>query len=195
MNELAQQEYAVLRETIKSRGGARPLVALAGVSAWAGAILGVLIWLPNPLGAVVPLLILVTAFEVIRSLHLGVERIGRYVQVFFEEVSPADISSLGPPAWEHAAMTFGPTIPGAGGHPLFFPIFLMATIANLIAVILPGPLPVELGTLLVPHVAFIFWMLYCDRGMRRQRAAELARFRELKARTAEASNPTGRESS
>lgn len=180
MTELAQQEYAVLRETIKSRGGARPLVALAGVSAWAAAMLGVLIWLPNPLAAVVPLLILVTTFEVVRSLHLGVERIGRYVQVFFEEGLAADGAPLTPPAWEHTAMTFGSAVPGAGGHPLFFPILLLATIINMIAVILPDPLPIELGTLLVPHVAFVVWMVYCDRGMRRQRANELARYRALK---------------
>ena len=156
------------------------MVALAGISAWAGAMLGVLIWLPNPLAAVVPLLILVTAFEVIRSLHLGVERIGRYIQVFFEEDVAKEVASLQPPAWEHTAMAFGPSVPGAGGHPLFFPIFLLATFVNLIAVILPGPLPIEIGTLLVPHVAFIAWMLYCDRGMRQQRTTELVRYRALK---------------
>ena len=142
--------------------------------------MGVLIWLPNPLAAVVPLLILIAAFEVIRSLHCGVERMGRYIQVFFEEGLEKDGAPLTPPAWERSAMQFGPSVPGAGGHPLFFPIFLLATIVNMTAVILPGPLPVELGTLLVPHVSFIAWMLYCDRGMRRQRATELARYRALK---------------
>ena len=32
----------------------------------------------------------------------------------------------------------------------------------------------------MPHVAFVAWMLYCDRGMRAQRAKELTRYRELK---------------
>jgi hypothetical protein len=39
---------------------------------------------------------------------------------------------------------------------------------------------VEIMTMAVPHVAFIVWMLYCDRGMRRQRTTELARYRALK---------------
>jgi hypothetical protein len=180
MSDLAAQEFAALRDTIRRRAGARPLVAFAGVAVWAVVMLGVLIWLQNPLAAVVPLLVLVAAFEVVRTLHLGVERIGRYVQVFFEESSAGADTALSPPAWERTAMMFGPSLPGAGGHPLFFPVFFMATVANLLAVVLPGPLAIELGTLLVPHAAFISWMLYCDRGMRQQRSAELARFRAIK---------------
>lgn len=174
------QEYAALRETIRTRAGARPLVALAGVAVWAAIMLGVLIGLQNPLAAVVPLLVLVTAFEAVRSLHLGVERIGRYLQVFFEESSASADAALAPPAWERTAMIFGPSTPGAGGHPLFFPVFFMATIVNMIAVVLPGPLPIEIGTMLVPHVAFVLWMLFCERGMRKQRTTELARYRALK---------------
>lgn len=156
------------------------MLALAGFAVWAVVTISVLVWLPNPLAAVVPLLVLVAAFEVTRSLHLGVERIGRYLQVFFEESSANEEGTLAPPAWERTAMRFGPTIPGAGGHPLYLPIFLMATLVNFVAVILPGPLLVEVGTLLVPHATFLVWMIYCDRGMRKQRASELARFRELK---------------
>src|SRR5688500_20346910 len=85
MSDLAAREFSVLRDTVKSRGSARPLVCLAGLAVWAATVLAVLIWLPNPIAAVVPLMVLVTSFEVIRSLHLGVERIGRYLQVFFEE--------------------------------------------------------------------------------------------------------------
>jgi hypothetical protein len=180
MTDLAREEYAALRATIRTRAGARPLVAFAGLSVWAGTLLSVLIWLQNPLAAVVPLLVLVAAFEVVRTLHLGVERIGRYLQVFFEETAAEDPTPLTPPAWERAAMIFGPSLPGAGGHPLFFPLFLMAVVVNGLAVILPGPLPLELGSLSVPHLAFIAWMLYCDRGMRKQRTTELARFRAIK---------------
>ena len=39
-------------------------------------------------------------------------------------------------------------------------------------------------TLAVPHVAFVVWMLYCDRAMRKQRATELARYRALEDRRA-----------
>ncbi len=39
---------------------------------------------------------------------------------------------------------------------------------------------VEAIALSVPHVSFVVWMLYCDRAMRRQRAAHLARYRALR---------------
>ena len=180
MTNLAQCEFEVLRATIRARGLARPRAFLTGLSMWAVTLVAILAWVPNPVTAVIPLLLLVGSFEVVRNLHLGVERIGRYVQVFFEEAGD-DRTAMTPPAWERTAMAFGPAMPGAGGHPLFLPVFLLATVANLMAVMLPGPLPIEVATLLVPHVAFLFWMLYCERGMRKQRGTELARFREMKA--------------
>ena len=74
------------------------------------------------------------------------------------------------------------TVPGTGGHPLFAPIFFIATIVNYLPVLLarPAAVPVELGMLAVPHVAFVVWMIACDRAMRTQRATELARFRQLR---------------
>jgi len=178
VEEIQIREFAALRETIRARGGARPLAFLAGIGLWALALTVVLIWLPNPLASMVPLLVLTTTFEVIRTLHMGVERIGRYVQVFFEE-RPRDLP-MESPAWETTAMAFGPAVPGAGGHPLFLPLVLMATIVNYLAVVFPGPIVVELWTLAVPHLAFMVWTLFCDRAMRKQRATELARFRELR---------------
>ena len=44
-----------------------------------------LVLLPYPVAAAIPLLVLVATFEVIRPLHFGAERIGRYLQVFYEE--------------------------------------------------------------------------------------------------------------
>jgi hypothetical protein len=178
VNEIQIREFEALRQTIRSRGTARALAFLAGICAWGIVLVAVLAWLPNPLTAMVPLIILVSVFEAIRSLHLGVERIGRYVQVFFEQSSTE--TPLAPPAWETTAMAFGPTVAGAGGHPLFLPLILIATLLNYLAVLLPGPVLVELWTLAIPHVAFIIWMLYCDRGMRKQRATERARFSALK---------------
>jgi hypothetical protein len=180
MDDVAGREYAALRETIRSRGGARPIVFVIGLVAWAAALLGVLAWLATPVAPVVPLLTLVGTFEAVRALHLGVERIGRYLQVYFEE-NPSSSAPTGPPAWEHTAMAFGPTLPGAGVHPYFLPVFFMATIVNFLAVIFPGPVMVELVTLGVPHLAFVGWLIRSDRTMRRQRVAELARFRELRS--------------
>ena len=155
------------------------MVLLGGISAWALTLVAVLVWLPNPLASMVPLLVLVSTFEAVRTLHTAVERIGRYVQVFFEELPTAD-APLAAPAWERTAMQFGRSVPGASGHPLFLPIVVMATLLNFLAVMLPGPVPVELWTLAVPHLAFVVWTLSCDRAMRRQRATELARYRALK---------------
>jgi len=186
VNEIQIREFDALRQTIRSRGTARPITFLIGLSAWAMLLVAVLVWLPNPLAATLPLIVLVGTFEVVRTLHLGVERIGRYVQAFFEEPAhetllPHAVPPLSPPAWETSAMIFGPSVPGAGGHPLFLPIIVIATLLNYLAVVFPGPVIVELWTLAIPHVAFVVWMIYCDRAMRKQRASELARFRELKS--------------
>ena len=151
---------------------------LSGFAAWAAVLAVILAWLPTPMASAVPLLLLLATFEVVRVLHLGVERIGRYLQVFFEEAGGR--APTRPPAWEHTAMPFGPTVPGAGGHPFFLPMFLMASAVNFLAVLFPGPVMVELVTLAIPHVAFVIWMLYCDRGMRKQRTTELARYRALR---------------
>jgi hypothetical protein len=179
MSSFSEREYQALRATIQTRGGARPFAFLAGLGLWAAALVTVLAWLPYPMASVVPLLMLAATFEVVRSFHLNVERIGRYLQVFYEEGDNGS-PPTGPPAWEHTAMVFGPRVPGAGGHPLFLPVFVLAVLVNYLAVVLPGPLPIELWTLAVPHAAFVGWMAYCDRGMRKQRAIELARYRALK---------------
>ena len=178
MSDLSAAEFSALRQTIETRGGARIYAFLAGFATWAVSLIVVLIWLPNPIAAVIPLVVLLATFETIRVLHLVVERIGRYIQVFYEERLEA--TTLTPPSWERAAMQFGPSVPGAGGHPLFLPLFALATVVNGLAIVFPGPLMIEAVWLAVPHATFLVWMLYCDRGMRRQRASDLARYRALR---------------
>jgi hypothetical protein len=181
MTDLAPAEYQALREAIAARGQLRTTLALAGLVSWGGLLALTLIALPYPVAAAVPLMMLVATFEVIRPLHAGAERIGRYLQVFFEETGAAALLvSLRPPAWERTAMAFGAAVPGAAGHPLFLPLFAMATAVNYLAVLMPGPVPVELGLMALPHAAFLAWLLYADRGLRAQRTRELARFRELR---------------
>jgi hypothetical protein len=178
MDPLSVAEYRALRATIRARGGLRLMLSIAGLAAWAAILVALLAWLPNPIAGSIPLVLLVATFEVNRMLHLGVERIGRYLQVFYEDRAEQPITA---PAWETAAMRLGPTLPGAGGHPLLLPIFLIATLINYLAVVLPGPLPIELGVMAVPHLAFGAWIVWTNRGMRRQRARELTLFQELKA--------------
>jgi hypothetical protein len=80
-------------------------------------------------------------------------------------------------------MQFGPSVPGAAGHPLFVPLFALGGALNFLAVMLPGPLPIEIGWMAVPHLAFVVWLLRADRAMRAQRTTELARFRALRETT------------
>lgn len=180
MDGLETAEFEALRAAIAARSTLRAALALAGLAAWALTLVAVLAWLPYPLASVIPLLVLVATFEVIRPLHLGAERIGRYLQVFYEERGPAAAPLSSTPSWERVAMAFGAAMPGAGGHPLFVPIFALATLVNGLAVLLLGPVPVEAGTLAVPHLAFVIWLVVADRAMRQQRARELARFRQLR---------------
>jgi hypothetical protein len=177
MDPLRLEEFRVLRETIRSRGGLRLAAALAALVGWALTLVAVLAWVPNPIAGSIPLVLLLAGFEVNRMMHLGAERIGRYLQVFFEDFVAAGADK---PAWETTAMAFGPAVPGAGGHPLLLPVFLIATVINMLAVVLPDPTPIELGVMSAPHAAFLIWMTVSDRAMRRQRARELARFQELR---------------
>jgi hypothetical protein len=182
LSDLASQEYRALRAAVAARGQLRATLTLAGLVAWAGVLTLVLVALPYPVAAVIPLMVLLATFEVIRPIHTGAERIGRYLQVFHEEAGgeSAPGAPLSPPAWERTAMALGAAVPGAAGHPLFVPLFALATGVNLLAVALPGPAPVEWSMMVMPHGAFLAWLWRADRAMRRQRTDELARFRELR---------------
>lgn len=173
-------EYRVLRETVAARGNLRHGLALAGLGLWAVLLTVVLVWVPYPMGAVVPLFVLLATFETIRPLHFGAERIGRYLQVFYEEDGQPDRALSQTPSWERVAMSLG-RVPGVGGHPLFVPLFFLATILNTLPVLLAAPMatPIELVALGVPHLAFVAWLALTDRAVREQRAIELAKFRAL----------------
>ena len=80
------------------------------------------------------------------------------------------------------ATRFG-ALPGVGGHPLFVPVFLLATAMNYLAVLLPQPVAIEMSVMAIPHLAFIAWLLATDRAARTQRGVELARLRELVEKT------------
>ncbi|HUQ89195.1 MAG TPA: hypothetical protein VM096_16670 [Vicinamibacterales bacterium] len=182
MERPSQSEYLVLRKTIAQRGALRPILVLCGASIWAALLIAVLAFLPYPVAAAIPLLTLVVTFEVIRPLHFGSERLGRYIQVFYEEAGDANRSLADTPSWERVAMSFG-VVPGVGGHALFVPLFLIATAVNYVAVLLPRPERIEYSVMAIPHLAFIAWLVATDRAMRAQRAIELARLRALHSAT------------
>jgi hypothetical protein len=180
MERHARSEYLVLRKTIAQRGTVRPILALCGIGMWGLLLIAALALLPYPVALAIPLLVLLATFEAIRPLHFGAERIGRYLQVFHEEAGQPDRSLVDTPSWERVAMRFG-HVPGVGGHPLFIPIFFLATTGNYMAVLILNPVPVELAVMAVPHLAFIAWLVASHRAMKRQREIELTRMRALLA--------------
>ncbi len=175
-------EFRSLRDAITRRTHVRSALALTGFVAWAALRLITIDTLPYPGAVLVPLVVLVATFEIIRPLHAGAERIGRYLQVFVEEAGDTDELPVRAPAWERTAMRFGPAVPGAAGHPLFVPVFVAAVAVDVVAVLpalMVGP---GAALLVLPYATFIGWILRADRGMRRQRAADLERYRELRDR-------------
>lgn len=179
MERHRKSEYLVLRKTIAHRGALRPILVLTGMGIWGALLIAVLVLIPLPIAAAIPLLALVVTFEVIRPLHFGAERIGRYLQVFYEEDGDPGRPLADTPSWERVAMIFG-AVPGVGGHALFVPLFLIATAINYLAVLLPRPVTTEMSVMAIPHLAFLAWLVATDRALRNQRAIELARMRELR---------------
>ena len=72
----------------------RLIVVAITFVAWAALVLAVQVFVPIPLFSLVPLFVLAAGFEVVFATHVGIERIGRYVQVRYE-TNESDL-----PAWE-----------------------------------------------------------------------------------------------
>jgi hypothetical protein len=167
------EEYRALRATILDRGTARHWILVAGVGGWAALAIAVAALAAAPVATLLPLLFLAATFEAIVALHTGVERVGRYLQVF-HETAPGDA------AWEHVAMAYGRTFGGGGIDALFSPIFWAATLFNFIPVMLSGPVAVDWAVVGAVHVLFAVRVGAARRQSGRQRAVDLQRFEQLK---------------
>jgi len=161
------EEYKALRATIRQRGTARTWVFGFGLAAWATMVLATTLVSP-PLITLIPLLVLAGFFEAVFGLHVAVERIGRYLDVFFED------------RWEETAMAFGAPLAGTRTDPLFTVFFGLATMGNFVPVMLSEPVRVELAVVGGGHLLFIARLVAARRAAGRQREADLARFREIK---------------
>src|SRR6188768_3854751 len=128
----SESEFTALRATIASRGTVRMALLPAVIFAWATLAIVVILFGDLPVAALPPLAVLVAGFESINALHVGVERIGRYLQVFYEGDSPV-------PAWETTAMAAGPRLPGGGVDPLFSLVFAAAALLNVTTALVPQP--------------------------------------------------------
>jgi hypothetical protein len=166
---LSETEYAELRATIRTRGTVRVLLTWATLVIWASLTVVASPFGRTPLAGGAALAILVAGFEAVAALHFGVERIGRYLQVFYEV--ERDV-----PRWELTAMAFGPGLPGAGSDPLLSWAFAAAAVLNVLTVQNSSWQPL----VLVAHALFGARVALVRLRAGRQRAADLARFQELK---------------
>jgi hypothetical protein len=175
MNEpLTSAEFAVLRQTIALRGTVRMALVPFTLLGWALLTL-LLVFNAPPLATIVSLLVLVGGFEAVHALHVGAERIGRYVQVYYEAHSNG-------PRWETAVMTVGPALPGGGIDPLFSAVFVGATLVNMTPLLAVAPTRLELGVVGLLHFGFFFRIVRARLAAARQRAVELESFKAMQSR-------------
>lgn len=173
--QLQETEFTVLRETISRRGTARMVLFPVTILGWAALALLLLLFNDAPVAALFSLAALVGGYEAIHALHVGAERIGRYLQVQYEGES-------GGPRWETTAMAVGPALPGGGTDPLFSVVFAATTLANLLLVLAPQPTPLQLGLVSALHALFLVRIIRARGAAARQRAVELESFKTLLAR-------------
>jgi hypothetical protein len=161
-------EYSALRATIAHRGTVRVALFVAGTAVWAGLAVATAAVNAPPAATLLPLTALAAVFEGVLALHVGVERIGRYLEVWHGD------------EWERVAMAFGrprgaPTIDA-----LFAIVFLVAALLNLMPVALVQPTMVEGVVIGGAHALFALHVVTARRAAAAQRAIDVARFRELR---------------
>jgi hypothetical protein len=169
------EEYRALRATIRERGTARVWIFVIGLGIWGALVIGTASIQGLPEATLLPLLTLAGVFEAIFALHTGVERVGRYIQVFYESESP-DASN-----WEYTAMAFGRMFSGGASDPLFGRFFWIATVLNFIPAVLAGAVPVEWALIGLAHAIFVARVVAAERHAARQRAVDLEHFQRLRS--------------
>jgi hypothetical protein len=165
----SDEEFATLRATIRERGTVRVILLPVTFGLWAGAAVATTAAIQLPIAALLPLLVLAVGFESIYALHVNVERIGRYLQVFHEPGG----------GWEHVAMTFGERFPGQGPDPLFSALFLIATALNYLPLALGGTTP-ELVAAGLLHLVLAVHIGTARSRASKQRKLDLERFEAIK---------------
>jgi hypothetical protein len=168
------EEYKALRQTIRQRGSLRIGLFVAVLTIWGAATIATAALAALPIATLLPLLLLAAGFEAINQVHVAVERIGRYLQVFFDD-------SDGQPGreWERTAMAYGRLHPG-GSDPLFCIHFVFATVLNFVPVLLAEPVALEVTIVGAVHLMFIGRIFFARRASARQRGLDLERFRRIR---------------
>jgi hypothetical protein len=166
----SSDEYVALRQTIRERGTARVVLVPLVFLGWAACAIATAAFITMAVSTLVPLLVLAAGFEAIFALHVTVERVGRYLQVFHEQEAGG---------WEHVAMRFGERFPGSGPDALFARLFVLAAAANFLPAALGG-MWLEVAAVGVAHLALVYRILMAQRFAATQRAADLERFTALR---------------
>jgi hypothetical protein len=186
VDPLHLEEYRQLRATIRERGSLRVVLFLAAIVMWAVAAVLVSAYIPLPLASLLALTLLVSGFEAVHALHVGVERIGRYLYVRYESgISFGESETTGRPKdprpmWEGAIAAFGAghrasTRPAGG---LFAAMFSLAILVNFI-IPAPGATMPELAGLGAIHGLALVRVLAAQRAAAGQRAEDQKRFEEV----------------
>lgn len=162
-------EYEAMRNTIRERGTARMVLVPIVFIGWAGTAVATAAVITVAVSTLVPLLVLAAGFEAIFALHVTVERVGRYLQVFHEDAG----------GWEQVAMRFGQRFPSAGPDPLFGRLFVLTVSVNFLPVALGGS-PIELGIVAILHLAFIYRIRTARDFSAKQRSRDLERFQAIR---------------
>lgn len=172
-NLLELEEYRALRDVIGRRGSLRTVLVITTVVAWALVATLVAALVAMPLAALVPLLILVAGFEAAHALHIGAERIGRYLYVRYESGAQA--------MWETAIAAFGGGRLPFGGRPSgahFAAVFTLAVLANLALASLAAT-PVELAALATIHALVFARIALARAASKNQRRDDQAEFERI----------------
>jgi len=162
------EEYKALRDTIRERGTARVWIFVVGIGLWAALAVTMTAVGAAPASTLVPLLVIASSFEAVFALHVGVERVGRYLQTNFDD------------EWEKAAMAFGRPSGAATVDPLFVAPFLTAALLNLLPALIAGPTAPELIFVGGGSALFILRVLVARHAAKRQRAVDLERFQQMR---------------
>jgi len=169
-------EFRALRATIQQRGTMRMVVLPIVFIGWAGTAVATAAVITVAISTLVPLLILVAGFEAVFALHVNVERIGRYLQVFHEGEESG---------WETTVSRFAQQFPGAALDPLFSRLFVLATSVNFLPAALGWENMAELVVLAALHLVFINRVRLARSFVASQRADDLQRFIALRREVTE----------
>jgi hypothetical protein len=181
-----QAEFVALRATIRERGTARVVLFFVVIAVWAALTVATTAVIVLPIAALLPLLVLAAGFEATSSLHIGVERIGRYIQAAHED-QPLD-DPQGKPGWETTAMKFGARGRTIGPDALFSAVYVLAGVANFLPVALTAQAREEMVAIGALHALFVWRVLTLRRAVATQRERELAVFREILGQEQDASS-------